>query len=104
MGVVYLAYDRERDMEVAIKLCTYPQMSPLHIKREFRVAASLRHPNLVEFYDLIYHKHLAYFTMEYVDGISLRKHVSADPRDHSCLLYTSPSPRDGLLSRMPSSA
>ena len=26
-------------------------------------------------------------------------------KDHiSCLLYTSPSPRDGLLSRMPSSA
>ena len=25
-------------------------------------------------------------------------------RDESCLLYTSPSPRDGLLSRMPSSA
>ena len=28
--------------------------------------------------------------------------VIADPFD--CLLYTSPSPRDGLLSRMPSSA
>ena len=25
-------------------------------------------------------------------------------RDQGCLLYTSPSPRDGLLSRMPSSA
>ena len=25
-------------------------------------------------------------------------------RSHPCLLYTSPSPRDGLLSRMPSSA
>ena len=25
-------------------------------------------------------------------------------QDHGCLLYTSPSPRDGLLSRMPSSA
>ena len=25
-------------------------------------------------------------------------------RSHTCLLYTSPSPRDGLLSRMPSSA
>ena len=24
--------------------------------------------------------------------------------DYHCLLYTSPSPRDGLLSRMPSSA
>ena len=28
----------------------------------------------------------------------------ADYLSHSCLLYTSPSPRDGLLSRMPSSA
>ena len=26
------------------------------------------------------------------------------PETKSCLLYTSPSPRDGLLSRMPSSA
>ena len=26
------------------------------------------------------------------------------PQTHPCLLYTSPSPRDGLLSRMPSSA
>ena len=25
-------------------------------------------------------------------------------RGYNCLLYTSPSPRDGLLSRMPSSA
>ena len=25
-------------------------------------------------------------------------------RGYACLLYTSPSPRDGLLSRMPSSA
>ena len=29
-------------------------------------------------------------------------HISA--YSHTCLLYTSPSPRDGLLSRMPSSA
>ena len=27
-----------------------------------------------------------------------------DETDRACLLYTSPSPRDGLLSRMPSSA
>ena len=30
--------------------------------------------------------------------------VSGWPTANSCLLYTSPSPRDGLLSRMPSSA
>ena len=28
----------------------------------------------------------------------------APPLPNACLLYTSPSPRDGLLSRMPSSA
>ena len=28
----------------------------------------------------------------------------AEALSKSCLLYTSPSPRDGLLSRMPSSA
>ena len=30
--------------------------------------------------------------------------VRADQYPDTCLLYTSPSPRDGLLSRMPSSA
>ena len=35
-------------------------------------------------------------------GISLN--VDMDLTPFGCLLYTSPSPRDGLLSRMPSSA
>ena len=30
--------------------------------------------------------------------------ATSNPQLHNCLLYTSPSPRDGLLSRMPSSA
>ena len=29
---------------------------------------------------------------------------AVSPHTYNCLLYTSPSPRDGLLSRMPSSA
>ena len=32
------------------------------------------------------------------------KFISATALAQACLLYTSPSPRDGLLSRMPSSA
>ena len=50
----------------------------------------------------------------YSDGTDLEgdavlpdgKAVNADEAQEpvSCLLYTSPSPRDGLLSRMPSSA
>ena len=39
--------------------------------------------------------------MQHYEEIS-RRHVREKPMD--CLLYTSPSPRDGLLSRMPSSA
>ena len=34
----------------------------------------------------------------------IAEHVTHPSEDIDCLLYTSPSPRDGLLSRMPSSA
>ena len=37
-------------------------------------------------------------------GISDLRHITNDGKHVYCLLYTSPSPRDGLLSRMPSSA
>ena len=39
----------------------------------------------------------------YGHKISLKK-INKGEYVYSCLLYTSPSPRDGLLSRMPSSA
>ena len=35
---------------------------------------------------------------------SVKRVHSSSRTDTGCLLYTSPSPRDGLLSRMPSSA
>ena len=42
---------------------------------------------------------ITYFIQE-----MLKHNILASDRCYSCLLYTSPSPRDGLLSRMPSSA
>ena len=39
-----------------------------------------------------------------LEVIKLPETASANDIYNSCLLYTSPSPRDGLLSRMPSSA
>ena len=49
--------------------------------------------------------------LETYDGIMYKEEISYTPREtvlndkgKPCLLYTSPSPRDGLLSRMPSSA
>ena len=50
------------------------------------------------------------FGAYYPGGSAERYPVSSIPAErlthlfYACLLYTSPSPRDGLLSRMPSSA
>ena len=40
----------------------------------------------------------------YVGDVETPTMLMVGEEDYSCLLYTSPSPRDGLLSRMPSSA
>ena len=37
-------------------------------------------------------------------SIGFRSSLDILVKDYACLLYTFPSPRDGLLSRMPSSA
>ncbi len=39
-----------------------------------------------------------------VDGLERIRYTTSHPLDMDCLLYTSPSPRDATLSRMPSSA
>ena len=41
--------------------------------------------------------------LDFIDG-NIVKYAVRRKNGESCLLYTSPSPRDGLLSRMPSSA
>ena len=38
------------------------------------------------------------------DGVSVAKEIDLEDKFENCLLYTSPSPRDDPLSRMPSSA
>ena len=59
------------------------------------------------FYDKLLEDNLIYpcFTSEEELKIIRRNQMSAgEPPRYTCLLYTSPSPRDRLLSRMPSSA
>ena len=41
---------------------------------------------------------------QFLKSFSQLRREEQDVQDKACLLYTSPSPRDGLLSRMPSSA
>ena len=53
----------------------------------------------------VYFEASNYKTEVYFNGRKLGTHVGGfTPFNYDCLLYTSPSPRDATLSRMPSSA
>src|SRR5262249_14846117 len=72
MGVVYEAYDRDRDIPVALK--TLLNLSPnalLLFKHEFRTLAGILHPNLISLYELFAAGEVWFFTMELLKGRNL---------------------------------
>src|SRR5664279_673813 len=77
-------------------------------KGKIRVASIVDHVDLIISLPKFKNHELVYFTgaikntLGLVPGFSKGKQHALH-QDRSCLLYTSPSPRDGLLSRMPSS-
>ncbi len=92
MGVVYLGRDLRLDMDVAIKFRGAIHVdATLWLKREFRAVASLRHPNLVELYELVAHDRTCYFTMEYLPGFDPRRWVEHRTTPQVMLL-AEPSP------------
>ena len=69
MGVVYEAYDRERDELVALKTLRRADGRWLaRFKREFRALHDLAHPNLVALGELFEGEPEPFFTMELVAG------------------------------------
>jgi serine/threonine protein kinase/biopolymer transport protein ExbD len=77
MGVVYKARQRELDRVVALKILpSASDRDPAFAERftrEARALARLSHPNIVAVYDFGQTSGLAYFVMEYVDGLNLRQ-------------------------------
>lgn len=72
MGVVYLARDKERGVDVALKtLKRFDAQGLLRFKREFRALAGVTHPNLATLHDLVSTGDHWFFTMELVDGVDL---------------------------------
>src|SRR5262245_41177288 len=76
MGVVYEAFDRERQSRVALKtLRTLEAEALLRFKREFRALQDIQHPNLVSLGELLEEDGQIFFTMELVEGIDSIEYV-----------------------------
>jgi hypothetical protein len=76
MGVVYEAYDLERDMRVAIKTILDADASTLYrFKKEFRSLTDITHPNLVKIHELVLTEDQCFYTMEFVDGVDFLRYV-----------------------------
>ncbi|MET0791946.1 MAG: protein kinase [Polyangiaceae bacterium] len=72
MGQVFAAWDREQSYEVALKvLRAVTPRSLERLKREFRAACELVHPNLVRLHQLFADDTQLFFTMDLVEGNTL---------------------------------
>jgi serine/threonine protein kinase len=78
MGVVYEAFDREREMTVALKVVHELDAHGLYrLKTEFRARADVEHRNLVRLGDLFEDDGHWFFTMELVEGWTFVEWVRA---------------------------
>ncbi len=84
MGVVYKAWHVRLNRPVALKmLLTGPYAHPEALERFLREAqavAGLRHPNIVQIYDVGDLEGRPYFTMEFVEGGTLAQKLAGIPQ------------------------
>ena len=83
MGAVFLANQTSLDRFVALKVIK-PRLSDnpavmARFTREAYAAAQLIHPNVVQIYDMGDDDGKSYFSMEFVDGHSLRQLIADNP-------------------------
>jgi serine/threonine protein kinase len=85
-AAVYRAFDRELDRTVALKLLERRALKRIglsHIKREFALASTLRHPNLARHHELLSDDGDWFLTMELVEGRDFVDHVRQDLLDET---------------------
>jgi serine/threonine protein kinase len=83
MGVVYRARQMSLDRVVALKMIIAGRLANEdevnRFKTEAGAAARLQHPNIVQVYDCEQHEGQHFFTMEYIEGISLDQRLAQGP-------------------------
>jgi serine/threonine protein kinase len=84
MGIVYCAHDRRKNRTVALKVIR-PEIaadanSLRRLRNEVLLACTIRHPNVCRSYEFHRTSNSAFITMEYVDGVTLRKRLEHGPK------------------------
>lgn len=96
MGVVYRAFQRSLDREVALKLLSggiwaAPEFVAI-LRSEARHAALLQHPNIVAVYEIGDYDGQIYYAMQLVEGRTLAERLQQEgplpPREAAALLRT----------------
>ena len=81
MATVYLADDLKHGRKVAVKVLR-PELAaalgPDRFPREIQILARLQHPHILPLLDSGEAEGFLYYTMPYIDGVSLRQRIDRD--------------------------
>ena len=84
MGVVYKAWHHSLARTTALKMILSGEHASVAARTRFRseaeAAASLRHPNIVQVYEIGETDGLMYYSMEYIEGETLKQSLHGSPQ------------------------
>ena len=100
MGEVYRARDSRLGREIAIKVLP-PEVAAdpgrlARFEQEARSASALNHPNIVTIHDIGQTDSVSYFSMELVEGTTLRELLASGPLPMKKMLLVASQASDGL--------